>query len=216
MAKYHSNTPTRSIRINVFLVFTLLFGLALSAALIFAANIGPKMLLVFLVACVLFVLAWLVPDHEKFVLYAAIISMPIGLDIHPIYFGNLPYQIPMRGLKISLFDLLFFYLFFRWIFRLMTHRESGYKLHYSISLPFAIILLFSITSINALPFPFLLKFSVLIHVVKNWMIFIYFANNVQDKEHALIIIAAFIFSGFLQSSTGLLQYISGSNLGSSN
>ena len=213
MAKYRSSIPMRPIRISVFLVFTLLFGLAISAALIFAAIIGTKMLLVFLAALVLLILALSVPDHEKYVLYAAIISMPIGLDFHPIYFGNLAYQIPMKGLRISLFDLLFFYLFFRWIFRLMTNRESNYKLHYSITLPFAIILLFSITSTRDLPFPFLLKFSLLIHLVKNWMIFIYFANNVQDKKHAIVIIAAFIFSGFLQSFTGLLQYISGSNLG---
>ena len=98
-----------------------------------------------------------------------------------------------------------------WILQLSLKRQKFYFFS-GISFPaLAYILLAGISILQAEDK--LLSFCVLYLIIKGYLVFLYFANNIKNKNELMLIISALALVIFLQGVVGSLQYFGGSTLG---
>jgi hypothetical protein len=114
-------------------------------------------------------------------------------------------------LPLTLFDLTFFALFAYWIFQILLGEETVRFFPY-ISIPAMLYIL--LAGLSAfLSQDKILSFSMLFLIIKAYLVFLYFANNIKTKEEVLWIVTALSLGVLLQSFIGILQYITGGTLG---
>jgi O-antigen ligase len=206
-----SESFTSNFRIAILVVA--IIGIGYSATTVIALGLDTKWTLTIVLLIICFSTFPLIKEKHKFALFFIVITLPIGLDFHFIHFPSLPYRLPINGLRITLFELIFFTLFIIWIFNLIRHNDLSVQFFPSFSVPyFGILILFLMSSINS-PLPFEIKLAYIWYASINFLVFLFFANNVKDEEIISLIVKAMIVSGVIQSLLAIGQFITGSTFG---
>ena len=191
----------------------LLFGLPNGVMLIYAAAQTPKWFFFLYFSLLAAAFLVILPAREKFLIYLTVILMTVSLDFHPIYlkYSITPWPIP--GWRISLFEITFFLLLLIWLFRLVFEQTEGIRFFPWISVPFGLLWLLALVSSMRADIPFLIKVCTIWLVAESWLIFLYFANHLQERRFLLAVVAALLVSGVFQSLIGIGQHVSGGTLG---
>jgi putative inorganic carbon (hco3(-)) transporter len=201
----------RSILLDM--VVALFLGLAASVSLVAAVTMEVKWL-VFILSMVICVAVFLVlQERERFLIYVSVVLTSVFLSFHPIYVESAVFPWPVSGLRVSIFEVAFFFLFVSWMVRVVTGRASQVQFFPWVSIPFLLIWCFSLAGISRASMPGVIKFSNMWLLLESWLIFLYFANNISGRRMVYNMVAAFLLTGVLQSVLGLAQYLSGATLG---
>lgn len=191
-------------------LITVLLGIISGIVLIIAASEDKKWFAAAALGLIsLFSLFVVTRNFRQFFVLLAVFALPIRLDFHPIF--KVTNFAQLKGLPITLFDVAFALLFVYWVLQLLVRRET-FRFFATISIPaLAYILLAGISAF--LSQDKVLSFSMLLLIVKSYLVFLYFANNIRTKEEILWIVGVLSFSILLQSIVSIIQYFSGSTLG---
>ena len=194
-------------------IIALLLGLSSGALLLYAAAQTPKWFFFLLFSLMAAGLLVIIPFREKFLIYLTVVLMTVSLDFHPIFLESATTPWPISGWRISLFEITFCLLLLIWMFRLVLQKAGVIRYFPWISIPFGALWLLSLLSTMRADMPFLIKLCVLWLVAESWLIFLYFANQLQDRRLLLAVVTALLLSGALQSLLGIGQDLSGGTLG---
>lgn len=94
----------------------------------------------------------------------------------------------------------------------MDHRLR-IRLFPRISIPFLLIFIITIIGVMRASMPDFVAAAVIWTVFKNWLIFIYVANNIQVVGSNRQVVILLLVMGMMQSLIGLAQYFTGGKLG---
>ncbi len=191
----------------------LLIGLVISISLCVAVYLPPKWT-VFIVFMIIVAAGFaVVRQREKLLLYVSVVLTSVFLSFHPIYVESATFIWPVRGFRISIFEVVFFCLMISWLVRLAADPRLKTNLFPWISIPFLLIWCLSLAGLNGIPMPEIIKFSNLWLLFESWLICLYFANNIRDRRTVFNITAVLVLTGVLQALLGMAQYVSGGLLG---
>ena len=193
-----------------FFLLIIILGLLTGIALVLAGIEGKKWLAAISLAIIFFYsLFFTTSKFRLFFLWLTVFSLPIRLNFHLIY-TDTPYS-QLKGLPVSLFDIVFTCLFTYWILQLLLKQR---KIHFfpTISLPVIAYILLSGISISQAQDK-ILSFCVLLLIIKGYFVFLYFTNNINNKSEIVLIMSALAAGVILQSFVGSLQYFTGGTLG---
>jgi len=188
-------------------------GLVTALVLVQAFLLPPKWTVFILLAlCALAGLA-MIRRRERFLLYLAVLFMSVYLDFHPYYLQTETTPWPVAGMRISIFDVVFFCLMVAWASRLVLQPTEVLHWYPGLSLPFLLLWGLAVLSTTRAAIPMVIKIDTLWMVFQSWLIFLYFANTCRDRPLLRGIVAVLLLSGIFQALLGLGQYLSGSSLG---
>ena len=178
--------------------------------LVIAGSRGTKWLVAAVFAAIFFYgLLIATRNFKQFFLALAVFALPIRLNVHLIY--KMTSYSQHRGLAIGLFDIFFISLFLYWLLQLLL-RQQKFKFYPIISLPALAYLTFA--GISAFfSQDKILSFAMFIILLRGFIIFLYFANNVRSEKEILLILAVLISGVLIQFLVGSLQYATGGTLG---
>jgi hypothetical protein len=191
-------------------VFVLFLGAAVSTIIIMASAMEPKWMFAFLFGVIAFFSYFTFFTNSRlFFLFFAAFSLSIRLDFY-LFYKETSY-VQLQGLPISLFDIIFMFLLIQWFFQLIV-RKKTLRFFPTMSLPMLLFIIFSGVSVFQADDK-LLSFSMLALTVKGFFIFLYFANNIRNKEEVMCIVIALAACMFIQCTVGIMQYLTGGTLG---
>jgi O-antigen ligase len=193
-----------------FILLIIILGLLTGIALVIAGTEGKKWLIAVTLAMILFYSLFVsTKNFRQLFLWLAVFAIPIRLDFHLIIKAT-PYS-QLKGLPISLFDMVFTLLFFYWILQLLLRRQK-FRFFATISIPaLAYILLAGIST--HLTQDKILSYCMLFLIFKGYLVFLYLANNIQNKNELILIISGLAVGILIQGILGSLQYVTGGTLG---
>jgi len=193
------------------LAFVLAIIVGMTVAL--ASVLSPKWFISTSLALIFFFVALVAKEKERFILFVSVLVLPVSFDFYLVNLKSLPYSLPISGLRITAFDLLFLFLMGSWIVRFVSDRNSTVRFYPHISVPFGILVMIHLVSSLSSPIPGLIKLSYFWYAIENWFVFLYIANNVRDRRTVFIVVGLFLFSAFIQSFLATAQYVTGGTLG---
>lgn len=208
-----TSTKLEKYHFSLKILIVSLMGLFFAVFIIYSFRLNFKWKLSIFMFLIVMPIFFLVKKKQKYAIIFLVLTLPLSLDFYIIHFKTLLYSVPISGFRISLFDLVFFYLFISWIFQLSKIRGMSIKFFPSFLLPFIGILFFLMLSSIASPIPFVIKIAYLWYAFINLLVFIFFANNLKDAKTIKILIIATIASGVIQSLLAIGQYFTGSTFG---
>ena len=129
------------------------------------------------------------------------------MDFYPIFIESITYR-PLNGLRITLYELPFFYLFAAWAFRLVFSPEKKLQFFPWITIPFLLIWGLTLAGLAFTAAPTVVKVSSLWEVFFCWLVFLYLGNNLNQPKAIYLVVAALMSTLVFQSTIGLLQWIS--------
>jgi len=203
----HKKQPMRDLLLCVSI------GGVAAASLTLSMRMESKWTVFILLILVSFSVLMAIPKREKFLLYLAVFFLPIGLDFHLFHINTSIMARPINGFRISAYDMPFFFLVIFWLSRVVFDYRSKIKFYPVISIPFLCIWAISMASLSRTQTPTIISVSVLWIVFKNWIVFLYIANNLKDRKTIYHVTAILILTGVLQSLIGLAQHVTGGILG---
>jgi hypothetical protein len=194
----------------VFIIITMLLGIVTGLSLVIAAASGAKWLAAMMLGMMAFFSLCLVTRSFRIMfLCGAVFALPIRLDFQ-LLLRQTPFS-QIKGISVSLFDLIFLLLLLFWLIQLMKKKQH-LKLFPSISIPAIIYILIAGISIIQSE-NMTLSFFYLISIMKSYVVFLFFANNIETKDDIFWIIMALTFAILFQSLIGFLQHVTGGTLG---
>jgi O-antigen ligase len=202
---------SRSLQLEAGLV--LIVGLAIGISLAVAVYLPAKWMIFILFMIVVMAFFCIVPQREKLLLYVSVALTSVFLGFHPIFIEPATFSWPISGLRISIFEVAFFCLMISWLIRLAVDIRLKVRLFPWVSIPFLLIWCLSLAGLYNVPMPGIVKFSNLWLLFESWLIFLFFANNIKDRQTVFNVVAVLLLTGVVQSLLGLAQYISGDSLG---
>ena len=139
------------------------------------------------------------------ILLAATVSLiPLRIDFYLLYKPTGFIATSYPGLPVTLFDLMLLTLIGYWLFQVLK-GEQKIKIFPSISIPFLIYII--LTGISACwSADLALSFSLWALVIKSYVAFLFFANQIKNEQDVKIVIIGLCAGVLLQSFVGLLQY----------
>lgn len=191
---------------------SLLVGVLVGAFLLVAGAQTSKWSFFLLFALAAGAFLVIIPGREKFLLYLTIALMTVALDFHPIFLESATTPWPVPGWRISLFEITFLVLLLMWLTRVVV-AGTAIRFFPWVSVPFVALWLLSLLSTSRTELPLVIKWCTAWLVAESWLIFLYFANHLQERKQILTIVMALLLTGALQSFLGLGQYLSGGTLG---
>jgi putative inorganic carbon (hco3(-)) transporter len=191
----------------------LLVGLAIGISLAVAVYLPTKWMVFILFMIVVLAFFCIVRQREKLLMYLSVALTSVFLSFHPIFLEPAAFSWPVSGFRISIFEVAFFGLMISWLIRLAVDIRLKVRLFPWVSLPFLLIWGLSLTGLNRVSMPGIVKFSNLWLVFESWLIFLFFVNNIRGRRTVFNIVAVLLLAGVVQSIAGLAQYISGGSLG---
>jgi O-antigen ligase len=205
----NTNTKPESSNQSFFLL-TVILGLLTAMGLVMAGSRGTKWLVAVFFAIMFFYgLLIVTRNFKQFFLALAVFCLPIRLNVHLIY-KMTPYS-QHRGMAIGLFDVILISLILYWLLQLLL-RQQKFKFYPIISVPaLAYLTLAGISAFFSQDK--ILSFVMFIILLRGFITFLYFANNVRSEKEILLILAMLISGVLLQFLVGILQYYTGGTLG---
>ena len=203
------NTKTESSNQSFFLL-TVILGLLTAMGLVIAGQRGTKWLVAAVFGIIFFYgLLIATRNFKQFFLALAVFCLPIRLNFHLIYKASNYSQ--HKGLAVGLFDIFFISLFLYWLLQLLL-KQQKFKFYPIISIPALGYLTFA--GISAFfSQDKTLSFAVFIILLRGYLIFLYFANNVRSDKEIYLIMAMLMGGVLIQFLVGSIQYITGGTLG---
>ncbi len=138
--------------------------------------------------------------------------LPIRIDFHFAYTEGIWVR-PINGFGISAFDVFFLLAMASWILRAVMDHRVRIHLFPKISIPFLLIWIISILGVTRTSMPDIVMASVIWTVFKNWLVFIYIANNIHVIGSIRQVVILLLLVGIIQSLIGLAQFAAGGKLG---
>ena len=202
------STQPRNIAFD--LVVAIALGILVSIILIFFGSISTKWLFfVFAALCgVAFSLILPPEDRYRMLVFVFFFSIPIGIDFNPIYMEARSYR-PINGVEIALYDIPFFFLFIFWLFRLVMDPLEKINFYPLITIPFLGIWCLSTIGVFMTANPSVIKYATVYQILKSWLIFLFFANNLKDLNAILLAVTAILATILFETPVGLLQWVGG-------
>lgn len=194
-------------------LIVIFLGFCCCAALVSALTMEVKWQFFIIFMIVALSLFLILPHREKFILYLAVVLMSVRLSFHPIFILGELHPWPVGGLRISIFEVAFFFLLASWVIRLVTDDSLTVRLYPWVSIPFLFIWFLTMASNYRAAMPLVIKLSTSWLVLESWLIFLYFANNLTTSRTVYHVVAALLLTGLFQSLVGILQHFTGSSLG---
>ena len=193
-----------------FFILTVILGLLTAMGLVIAGSRGTKWLVAVIFAITFFYgLLIVTRNFRQFFLALAVFCLPIRLNVHLIYKMTIYSQ--HKGLAISLFDIIFVSLFLYWLLQLLLRRQKV-KFYPSITVPaLAYLTLAGISAFFSQDK--ILSFAMFINLLRGFIIYIYFANNVHSEKETRLIVVMLMSGVLIQFMVGTLQYFTGGTLG---
>ncbi len=148
-------------------------------------------------------------NFTRLFMWLAVFALSFRLNVHLIYKETQYSQI--KGFGIGLFDIALVALVFYWILQLMLRREK-FQFFPAISIPFLLYMLLAGISIFKAQDK-VLSVSMFLLIVKGYIVFLYFANNVKTKSDLNWIASALAAAILMQVCVGSLQHLTGGTLG---
>ncbi|MBI4643514.1 MAG: O-antigen ligase family protein [Deltaproteobacteria bacterium] len=201
----------RSFRLDAVLI--LIIGLTAGVSLAAAVYLPAKWMFFIIFLMVVVGVFSMVQQREKLLLYLSVVLTSVFLGFHPIYIESAVFPWPISGFRITIFEVAFFFLFVSWMFRLVMNPALKVRFYPWITIPFLLIWGLSLAGLARVTMPGAIKFSNLWLLLESWLIFLYFANNIRDRQMVYNIVAVLLITGGLQSLLGLAQYLAGGTLG---
>ena len=182
---------------------------ALIAIFIFIAGSHGKKWLVAIGAGIIgvFVSFVLYKDMKHLFLFLMVFLIPLRIDFY-VYFKKSYFTLSgYPGFPITAFDIVFASLFLFFLFQ-VARGEEKFEFFPAISVP--AILFLALTGISVLHAEDrTMSFFNFLIFIKSFLIFLYFANRIQNKADINLIATALIFAIGLQVLVGGMQYLTG-------
>ena len=194
------------------IIFILTVGAVSGGMLIKASQMEPKWTKVIILAAIGITGLIITEEREKKLLYLAAFLLPINLSVNPIYI-EVAFRRPINGFEIRAFDIPFLMLMLMWLARIIFNRDEKICFHLWFTIPYLIFWGLAVASTSRISSHILIKTATLLIVLKNWLIFIYLANNLKDRRTIDKLISVILLSGVIQAYIGLAQYLNGGPLG---
>lgn len=194
-------------------IYVIIIGIAYGTISVIALGYDTKWTLTFILFLICIPVFLLNREKKKLAIAFLILTLPLSLDIYLIRFDSLPYRVPISGLRITLFDIIFIPLFVFWFFRLIAKSENTNITIPSILFLFIGIFIFFTFSSIISPLPYGIKIAYLWYSLVNILIILFIVSNVHDEKTVKYFVTLFIISGVVQSLLSIFQYMSGSTLG---
>jgi len=191
----------------------LLFGPFIGLLLTKAENLPSKWLVFSLLIICGISFICMIPKREYFLLLSFFFLIPMRIKYHPIFIYEFDKAWPVDGLLIFLSDVIFYLLFALWIYHLITDPEEHLRFFPWISFPFLLILIIAIANSGRNLAPEIVYAAALGTVFKNWLIFLYVANNLKKPKMVYAVTAIIILTLVHPSVIGFVQYLKGDFLG---
>lgn len=194
------------------LVLILIAGIFIGIIVLKSASMKPKWVTVFILCIVGGSVFLLIPNKEKVLFYVAALLIPIRLNFHPIFI-EVEFRRPINGTVIYAIDLVFLLLYFFWIYRIIRNPGIKIRLFPWFSIPYMIILCICMSGWDMVEAHPAIKITTYAIIFKNWLVFIYVANNLNDRKTLYIMAAVLVINGTLQGLLGFLQNLNGGPIG---
>jgi hypothetical protein len=194
------------------LVLILLLGGAAGYLLVLFSSLAFKWLVFIILALLAAAGVLILPNRERFFLGLAAFAVAINLDFNP-YFAPSPLVRPIYGTNISLFDIPLTFLVGIWLVRLGTNRDLRLRLYPWLTIPFLVIFGLSLPrTLGSTQDPVLIYWTLFL-VLKNWLIFIYLANNVDERDKLRLVLIGLLAMTMAHCLLGLAQWATGGEVG---
>lgn len=206
-----SHNRNHEVKTSKFALLTALLGTLTASVFIATLYIGDKKWIVAVISglTAAFASLALIGKLKKLIFLSAIFALSIRLDVF-IYRKETDYT-QLHGLPITLFDILFLFLLLEWLLRIVK-KQCIVKFYPGLSIPTLIAIVFCGISV-AISNDVSLSFCAFLLNIKSYMIFLYFANNLEDQRGSQGILWIIMAGIMFQSLVGMLQYAAGSTLG---
>lgn len=205
-------TPHRGLHLEAALILILGLGAGLTLAL--ATSLPAKWTL-FLIFMVLALGAFLiVREREKMLLYLSVVLTSVVFGFFPVFIESAAaFPWPIRGFRITIFEVVFLLMFVSWLLRLSLNQALKVRFYPWVTIPFLLIWLISAAGLSRAVMPGVIKVENLWVLLESWLIFLYFANNIRDRQMVINILLVLLATGVLQALLGLGQFFTGGTLG---
>ena len=194
------------------IVLVILVGLLVAQGTISVSGKEAKWMNAYILALIGLTGLVIIPDRQKFLLYFSAFLLPLNLNFHLIY-QSVAFARPISGFQIKAFDFPFFLLMLFWVMKVIWNPKIKVRLHLWFTIPYLMIVLLCVISFAQTSIHVAVKAGTLFIVIKNLMIFLYLANNLNDRRTIYIIIGVILLSGIFQSLVGIGQYLKGGPIG---
>lgn len=188
----------------------LLIGAFIGVTLLFSAELPNKQFVAVVSAVSFPFLALLVKDLRRFLLAAAVFSIPLHIDIN--FMHKFEQQAGASTAGISLVDLVALGLLLIWLIEIAA-KERPYTLFFArVTVP--AILFLEIAVLSMLWAPRLdLAFMEVFRMLKFTLFFFILINHIRDEDDLRLVVWAFIAAVAFQGLISTLQMIRGGRLG---
>ena len=209
-----SYSPPYNQRLKLEFGMVLLVGCVTAASLVFASSVEVKWFFFIVVSILSVSIVLLVPHREKFLLYLAVLVLPLGLDFHLVFLKSSLIR-PINGIFLTAFDIPFFFLCCRWLVGLAASRARPVRMVPKITIPFFLIFGIACIGIQQSTAPMTISAWSLWVLFENWLVFLYLSNNIKDSKTIRTVINMFVLILLVESVIGLVQWLTGGLLGAS-
>ncbi len=197
---------TKSIHFIFFLVIGAFVGFAVS----FVADMPNKALFVVAAGLALPFATFLIKDVRRFLLGAAIFTIPIHLDVNFMHMFERQAGASTAGISIT--DVLVFGLLFIWLIEIASEDRPYAVFFARLSVP--AILYIEAAALSMLWAPRLdLAFMEVFRMIKVFLLFLIVLNHIRDERDLRLAMWALIGTVALESVIAGLQIIKGGRLG---
>ncbi len=138
--------------------------------------------------------------------------LPIRVDFHFTYTEGIWIR-PINGFGVGAFDVFFLLAMGAWALRAVMDHRLRLRLFPQISIPFFLIFIITAAGVLRTSMPDFIMTAVIWTVFKNWLVFLYMANNIQSVGSLRQVVVLLLVMGMLQALIGLAQYFTGGRLG---
>ena len=188
----------------------LLIGAFIGSTLLFSVELPNKQFVAVVSALSFPFLALLIKDLRRFLLAAAVLSIPLHIDIN--FMHKFEQQAGASTAGVSLADLLALGLLLIWLIEIAGH-ERPYSLFFArVTVP--AIIYFEIAVLSMLWAPRLdLAFMEVFRMFKFTLIFFILINHIRDEDDLRLVVWAFIAAVAFEGVISTLQMMRGGRLG---
>ena len=189
---------------------TLILGVITGILVLVVLGLSTKWMIFTFMGLVFPFIAVLSGSFQRFILGVMLFSIPLNVDVH--FFYN-PEAAGMHGIVLGLSDICLFLLLSLWFFdRAMGNCKAKIQFFPQITLPFLLLMFISTLSTLNASRPLLSLFDI-VQMTKVYILFLYLANKITNREQMVFAISILVAGMALQALIVFLQYTTGTSLG---
>jgi putative inorganic carbon (hco3(-)) transporter len=187
-------------------IFSIILGISFGIFVFLAVNIPLKWVALIFLALAFFFTSIIIQNRKKFFLTLMIVDMDLLINTH--IFDDPDVLLSIVGLQISVTTIALGVLYLLWWGEIITKRSKRIEIFpkttiFIFGYMFSCLLsLFNSSSIPA-------SFFEIFFFLQMFLMYLYIANYIKDKEDIIYILQVLLLCLFIQSATILIQYVTG-------